>query len=86
MKLYTNKAPPPCGVNVLQYKQRKCGQQQLSSASAHFVFCIQSVTLSQSRPKNCPQPFLLKVSGPGSPLLSGQQVSLIHQQHVHLIG
>lgn len=60
-------------------------KQELSSTSSHLFFCIQSVTLSQSRPENCPQPLLLEISGPGSPLLSAQQICLIHQQHVHLV-
>lgn len=60
-------------------------KQELSSTSSHLFFCIQSATLSQSRPENCPQPLLLEISGPGSPLLSAQQICLIHQQHVHLV-
>ena len=53
--------------------------------TAHLFFCIQSVALSQGRPENCPQPLFLEVSGPGPPLFPGQQVCLIHQQHIYLM-
>lgn len=61
------------------------GVQLLKPPPPHLLLCIQPVTLSQGRPENCPQPLFLEVSGPGPPLLPGQQVCLIHQQHVHLM-